>query len=81
MRAQLLRELILNWFEAKGTISAGIVEGFNNQVKLTTRRSYGIRTYEAIEAALYDNLGALPEPELTHSPACRFAAPCMMKMV
>lgn len=60
------RELILNWFEAKGTISAGIVEGFNNKVKLTTRKSYGFRTYEAAETALYHNLGALPEPEFTH---------------
>ncbi|HJN10591.1 MAG TPA: transposase, partial [Pirellulaceae bacterium] len=24
------RELILNWFRAEGTISSGIVEGFNN---------------------------------------------------
>jgi len=60
------RELILNWFKAKGTISAGIVEGFNNKVKLTTRKSYGFRTYEAAETALYHNLGALPAPEFTH---------------
>ena len=60
------RELILNWFQAKGAISAGIVEGMNNKVKLTTRKSYGFRTYEAIETALYHNLGALPEPEFTH---------------
>ncbi len=60
------RELILNWFRAKGAISAGIVEGFNNKVKLTTRKSYGFRTYEAIEITLYHNLGALPEPDFTH---------------
>ena len=60
------RELILNWFRAKGTISAGVVEGLNNKVKLTTRKSYGFRTYEAIETTLYHNLGALPEPEFTH---------------
>ncbi len=60
------RELILNWFRAKGAISAGTVEGFNNKVKLTTRKSYGFRTYEAIEIALYHNLGALPQPEFTH---------------
>ena len=46
------RELILNWFEAKVAISAGIVEGLNNKVKLTTRKSYGFRTYGAIEIAL-----------------------------
>jgi transposase len=60
------RELLLNWFRAKGALSSGVVEGFNNKVKLTTRKSYGFRTYEAIETALYHNLGALPEPEFTH---------------
>jgi hypothetical protein len=29
------RELILNWFRAKGAISNGIVEGLNNKAKLT----------------------------------------------
>lgn len=28
------RELILNWFRAQGTISSGVVEGFNNKAKL-----------------------------------------------
>jgi len=60
------RQLLLNWFRAKGQISAGTVEGFNNNVKLTMRKSYGFRTYEAAETALYHNLGALPEPEFTH---------------
>jgi transposase len=60
------RELILNWFRAKGALSSGAVEGFNNKVKLTTRKAYGFRTYEAIEIALYHSLGALPEPEFTH---------------
>jgi transposase len=59
-------DLILNWFRAKGTISAGAVEGMNNKVKLTTRKAYGYRTVEAIELALYHNLGALPQPEFTH---------------
>ena len=60
------RGLILNWFRAKGAFSSGIVEGLNNKVKLTTRKSYGFRTYEAVETSLYHNLGALPEPEFTH---------------
>lgn len=60
------RELLLNWFRAKGELSSGVVEGFNNKVKLTTRKSYGFRTYDAIETALYHNLGALPEPNFTH---------------
>jgi hypothetical protein len=61
------RPLILNWFRARGTISAGIVEGFNNKAKLTTKKAYGFRTYEAIEIALYHQLGDLPEPHFTHN--------------
>ena len=60
------RELLLNWFRAKGTISAGVVEGLNNKVKLTMRKSYGFRTKNAAEIALYHNLANLPEPEFTH---------------
>jgi transposase len=60
------RDLILNWFRAKGTISAGTVEGLNNKAKLITRRSYGFRTFEAAETALYHTLGTLPEPQFTH---------------
>lgn len=68
--ARMLRaheELILNWFRAKGEISSGAVEGLNNKIRVVTRRSYGFRTYEAMEIALYHNLGRLPEPESTHS--------------
>lgn len=60
------RELLLNWFRAGGKLSSGIVEGFNNKLKLVTRKSYGFRTQDAYETALYHNLGALPEPEFTH---------------
>ena len=60
------RTLILNWFAARGTISSGVVEGMNNKVKLTTRKAYGFRTFDAVKLALYHNLGALPEPEFTH---------------
>ena len=60
------RALLLNWFRAKGTMSSGTVEGFNNKAKLTTRRAFGFRTFRAIEIALYHTLGALPEPETTH---------------
>jgi transposase len=60
------RALILNWFRAEGTISAGIVEGLNNKAKLTRRKAYGFRTAKAIEIALYHQLGSLPEPEFTH---------------
>jgi transposase len=34
---------------------------------VVTRRSYGFRTYNAMEIALYHTLGRLPEPgEFTH---------------
>ncbi|MBL9122825.1 MAG: ISL3 family transposase [Planctomycetaceae bacterium] len=59
-------ELLLSWFRAKGTISAGIVEGFNNKAKLTMRKSYGFREYETIELALYHQLGQLPQPDFNH---------------
>jgi transposase len=60
------RELILNWFRAEGAISAGIVEGLNNKAKLAMRKAYGFRTAEALEIALYHQLGDLPEPQFTH---------------
>ena len=60
------RHLILNWFRAKGTISAGVVEGSNGVVKLTTRKAFGFRTAKGIEIALFHVLGKLPEPESTH---------------
>jgi transposase len=60
------RTLLLNWFRAKGSISSGIVEGFNNKAKLAMRKSYGFREYETIELALYHQLGDLPQPEFTH---------------
>jgi transposase len=60
------RELILNWFRARGQISSAAVEGMNNKLKLVTRRSYGFRSFRVIEVALYHNLGGLPEPEGIH---------------
>lgn len=60
------RELILNWFRAKGQISNGVVEGLNNKAKLTMRKSYGFRSPEVLEIALLHALGKLPEPKLAH---------------
>ena len=42
------------------------MEGLNNKAKITLRKSYGFRTYRALELALYHSLGKLPEPEFTH---------------
>ena len=60
------KPLILNWFRAKKAFSSGIVEGLNNKVKLTVRKSYGFRTFKCTEIALYHTLGKLPEPPLAH---------------
>ena len=67
--ARMLRsheKLLMNWFRARGEFSSAVVEGLNNKVRVVTRRSYGFRTYNGIEVALYHTLGRLPEPETTH---------------
>ncbi len=46
------RSLILNWFRARGLISAGAVEGFNNKLKVVTKRSYGFRVFRVVETAI-----------------------------
>ena len=60
------RELILNYFRAQKMLSSGVVEGLNNKAKVTMRKSYGFRTFRALQLALYHSLGKLPEPESTH---------------
>ena len=60
------KPLILNWFKAKKAFSSGVVEGLNNKAKVTTRNSYGFRTYRGAEIALYHALGNLPTPPMTH---------------
>ena len=60
------KPLILNWFKAKKAFSSGVVEGLNNKAKVTTRISYGFRTYRGAEIALYHALGNLPTPPMTH---------------
>ena len=66
------RTLLLNWFRAKGQLSSGVIEGFNSnsefatKAKLTSRKSFGFRTFKAAETALYHTLGHLPEPTFTH---------------
>lgn len=60
------RTLLLNWFEAKGQIHLGAVEGMNNKLKASIRKSYGFRTAEALKIMLYHKLGNLPEPPVTH---------------
>ena len=68
--AKMLRrhkDEILNWFKVMPRISNGVVEGFNNKVKLIMRKAYGFRTFGAFEIALYHTMGQLPEPYFNHS--------------
>ena len=60
------RELLLNWFRAKELIALGAVEGLNNKAKVTTKKAYGFKSFDAIKLALYHTLGKLPEPVFTH---------------
>ena len=60
------RELILNWFRARKQFSAGAVEGLNNKIKTTTKKSYGFRSVEVLKIALYHTMGELPLPPTTH---------------
>jgi transposase len=60
------RDLIFNWFKARGEISAGAVEGLNNKAKLITRKAYGYRSQRIAEIALFHGLGKLPEPKWLH---------------
>ena len=54
------RDLILNWFRARGQFSGGVVEGFNRKARVITKRRYGFRTYQVMEVALYHALGDFP---------------------
>ena len=56
------RELLLNWFQARGELALGAVEGMNNKARVTTKLAYGFRSYDHVEIALFHRLRALPEP-------------------
>jgi transposase len=60
------RWLLLNWFEAKGELSSGSVEGMNYKVKLAMKKAYGYRSLDVAKTVLYHQLGRLPEREFTH---------------
>ena len=70
--ARMLRnhkQMILNWFKAKGRLSSGAVEGLNLKAKLTIRKAYGFKSITCLQVALYHTLGDLPEP-LCHLRFC-----------
>lgn len=60
------RELLGNYFRARKLYSSGVVEGLNLKCNLIKRRAYGLRSFDALQTALYHNLGRLPEPQTTH---------------
>jgi len=52
--------------EEGGAHAACSREGLNNKLRVVTRRSYGLRTYDGMKIAMYHTLGQLPEPETAH---------------
>jgi hypothetical protein len=54
--AKMIRQhkhIIMNWFKAKKNISPVFVEGLNNKVKLTFKKKFVFRTFDATEIQLY----------------------------
>jgi hypothetical protein len=51
---------------AQKQLPSGVVEGLNNEAKVTMRKSYSFRTFRSLELAPHHSLGKLPEPESTH---------------
>jgi transposase len=60
------RDLMLNYFRAKKQFTSAVVEGKNHKARVMLSKSYGHRSYEVLEMALYHALGELPEPPLAH---------------
>ena len=58
------RPLMRNGFAAKKQDNAGIVEGLNANAMRRLREAYGLRSFDAAQAALYHQLGNLPEPDV-----------------
>ncbi len=58
--------MLLNWFEAKGELSCGSVEGMLYKVKLAMKKAYGYRSLDAAKTVLYHQFGKLPEREFAH---------------
>jgi transposase len=58
-------DLLLNWFRAEGAISSGVVEEFDNKVKLTMKKSNGFRSDQGIQVAIFHALGELPSSKFT----------------
>lgn len=66
LRLRKHQTILLNWFRAKDQRFSGIAEDFNNKAKVTIKKAYGYKTYDAAETALHHALGALPVPKTTY---------------
>jgi len=67
--ARMLRRhenLLLNYFRAKRQYSNAVVEGLNHKARVSIARSFGHRSFEILQLALYHNLAELPEPPSQH---------------
>jgi len=60
------RELILKYFHAQKVLSSGVVEGLNNDAKVTMRKSHVSAPSAASNLPSITHLASLPEPESTH---------------
>jgi transposase len=60
------RELLLNWFAAKGELSSGSVQGMNTKANVALRKSYGFRTDNVYDTVLSHDLARLPEHDRAH---------------
>ena len=58
--------LLLNYFRAKRQYSNAVVEGLNHKARVSIARSFGHRSFEILQLALYHNLAELPEPPSQH---------------
>jgi len=58
------RDLILNWFRARGTVSAGSVEGLNNKAKLTTEKLMVFAPTKPLKSRYITHLASFPSQNL-----------------
>lgn len=67
--ARMLRrheDLLMNYFRAKRQYTNAVVEGMNHKARVSLARSFGHRSFQVLQLALYHNLGNLPEPPSQH---------------
>jgi transposase len=67
--ARMLRrheDLLLNYFRAKRQYTNAVVEGMNHKARVSLARSFGHRSFDVLQLALYHNLANLPEPPSQH---------------